>query len=295
MNSFEYGWGFPKNKDARFWLNFKKCEYLPSSWKEEVKSTVAKLAATSRKQVWILLSGGIDSEVIAQEFLDQKLDFKILIVQYPNDLNEHDISYAVKWCRLNNIEFKLVSLDIRQFLTVDYLLYMKEGYITDNVFRYLQIRFLEIIEALNGFAVLGAGTFDFFFSREANVLGTKFNAGLVAPLEWCRINGVSHSPFFYLSSPELTLSYLKNPITQAALESPNAFQLGKLGYVVKAKVAEAAYPYLQRRIKQNGFEKIKPLRLAANKVLIDHFGNKNEEIFFSLNELNQQLGNEQKF
>ena len=67
----------------------------------------------------VLMSGGLDSEMVARMLLQAGIPFKCLLGKLQIEvatktliLNEHDYSYAEKWCRSNNIEIEYCSVDL---------------------------------------------------------------------------------------------------------------------------------------------------------------------------------------
>lgn len=64
----------------------------------------------------ITMSGGIDSEVTAQTFLNLGIPFRVLILSLFEGINRGDIIWAVKWCKDNDIEYKIVNLSLDEFI-----------------------------------------------------------------------------------------------------------------------------------------------------------------------------------
>ena len=48
--------------------------------------------------LWVLFSGGIDSEVVVQSFLFAGVPIKVGITRFAHHLNRHDIIYAARFC-----------------------------------------------------------------------------------------------------------------------------------------------------------------------------------------------------
>jgi hypothetical protein len=76
---------------------------------------------TKNSPIIIMMSGGIDSEIIAESFRLAGIPFKVLIgrliVSSFTDtiiLNEHDYSYAERWCNRNNVEIVYCDIDVFQ-------------------------------------------------------------------------------------------------------------------------------------------------------------------------------------
>ncbi len=68
----------------------------------------------------LFLSGGIDSENIANILLECNVKFTPVIVSYSHKnkvLNDYDISYAFKFCKKNNLTPKIIDLDIIDFFS----------------------------------------------------------------------------------------------------------------------------------------------------------------------------------
>ena len=71
-------------------------------WDQAAKNVAEDLYA-NYTNLYVAMSGGIDSEFVAQTFLNLKIPFKPIILKV-DDLNELDIWWAFKWCKENNIE-----------------------------------------------------------------------------------------------------------------------------------------------------------------------------------------------
>lgn len=68
----------------------------------------------------LFLSGGIDSENIANILIECGINFTPVIVSYKHKnkvLNDYDISYAYKFCTENNITPKIIDIDIIEFFS----------------------------------------------------------------------------------------------------------------------------------------------------------------------------------
>ncbi len=63
----------------------------------------------------LFLSGGIDSEFVARVFLSANVNFKCTIIRFPENLNEHDIKFAINFCEKNSISYTIFDLDVIDF------------------------------------------------------------------------------------------------------------------------------------------------------------------------------------
>jgi hypothetical protein len=84
-------------------------------WKTAARRVAEDIYA-SYDNLYVAMSGGIDSEFVAQTFFDLGIPFKPIIFRV-SDLNELDIWWAFKWCRDNNVEPVVVDATIEDWVT----------------------------------------------------------------------------------------------------------------------------------------------------------------------------------
>ena len=85
------------------------------------------------KTVEVLYSGGMDSECVLRSCMINKIPVRALTGKFIHNgyaLNTHDLYYAEKFCRENNIEQKIVELDVGLFFeNGEHFKYLKPYYI----------------------------------------------------------------------------------------------------------------------------------------------------------------------
>lgn len=277
-----------------FWVKFQSCRRQPLSWKEEVYAAARKIAENTRKPIWVCMSGGIDSELVAQAMIDQDIPFSVLTIAHKEGTNEHDIRYARKWCADHGIRPKVVETDMQRLLTEDMSAYIRQGYVSSQAFRYFQLRLFEMVEELGGYAVLGGGE-QLFLCEKGMPTGSiddvylGFDVGYAAPLEWCRRQNTSHQPYFYFSTPELCLSYLKMPVVSACLSNPEVFRHPLNCYFLKILAYQGAWPRLRTRQKYTGYENVWDLDKQACERLRAEFGERIQLCRIPVRDFERQL------
>ena len=70
---------------------------------------------SAKTDLWILLSGGVDSEAMANVFLKNKIPFRIAIQRFNNGLNAHDIAHAEAYCKEHSLPYEILDLDILDY------------------------------------------------------------------------------------------------------------------------------------------------------------------------------------
>lgn len=65
----------------------------------------------------LCLSGGVDSQAMIQCWTEAGLKFDVAILEFENDLNNHDVSVALEYCSKHEIKPVMLKLNVIQFLT----------------------------------------------------------------------------------------------------------------------------------------------------------------------------------
>jgi hypothetical protein len=182
------------------------------SWQEEVKRAAETIRSQTSKDIIIACSGGIDAEVACKGFLAANIPFRMLISEWTDNLNEHDLSHARNFAQRYGIETITRTLDMRKFLTTDMYRYADQGYKTHMPFRYFQIYLLEEIERLNATGIVCSG--DMFLVSKGTDICVNYDQDYFLAEDWCKNNNLQHWPAFHLATPELTAAFLNHPVMQ---------------------------------------------------------------------------------
>lgn len=162
-NYIKYGWGNQlygrRQKDEdKFWFQFGKCEKEPQDFRTECIRAAKLIYESTEKKLVVHFSGGIDGEIVCRSFLENKIPFEVCIWKYKDNLNEHDINFTFKFCKEYDIPFKVLELDIINFL-------QKEMYERYNHKFFCPFWFTNLskwaIEQTNGYQIFGDGNLYF--------------------------------------------------------------------------------------------------------------------------------------
>ena len=265
---------------TNFKIWYSHCQRAPTTWTEEIKKSAQMLASSTNRDIWICMSGGIDSEVVAKTFKDLGIPFRALIAQFPDKLNEHDIVYARRWCEHYNVEYKLIDFNMLDFIKHGHTKYLKDGLVSNNIFRYFCIEMLQCIEDMNGFGILGGKSVGLgLLQKDKDIIDPNndpiydsYDIGSLAPIEWCRKNNLNHCVFFYQTSSEIHKAYLNDPINQMLINNPYMLRASSANEAAKTLMMRSHFPFTVPRTKHHGFEKIMGIREEAQKNMARYFG-----------------------
>jgi hypothetical protein len=87
----------------------------PGSLRQELANN-AKEIVRQRPNIHLALSGGWESQVALRAFIDAGIKPKVLIVKFPNGLNDNDVIPALAACKEFDIEPRVVPGAVDQFI-----------------------------------------------------------------------------------------------------------------------------------------------------------------------------------
>ncbi len=279
-SALSYGWSDPA-KPETYNMSFHPVSRPVGSWREELNAAAIIIANTAQKRIKIAFSGGLESEVLCRTFFDQGIQFSALTLAHRT--NRKEVAYARQWCLYRGIPHEIVPFDAASFLTIDVDRYMAAGYVTGSVYRYLQLRIMEIIELSNSFGVLGNGKLSFQPNRaDSNDTCMSFGTSFAAPFEWMKMGSVRHQPYFFLSTPEVVLSFLRTPLVEAALRTPHVFDNSSNNIALRRLVYQTFWPDIPSRPSLYGFERERLLKNAAEHRMLAYHNGKNKLVDMSV-------------
>lgn len=243
-------------------VTFVPIEREPKPWRKEVLAAAREIRSRTDKPLWLCSNGGLDAEIMCRAFYEQQIPFSVLTLEHAGGTNAYAVKRAATWCAERTVPHKIEQIDMAEFLSSGIDAYARE-FRALHPLPYLQIRILETVERMGGYAVLGSG--DQLYHADTkketitrNDLFLTFWGGGLIPLEWCERNDAAHEPFFYYSTPELCLSYTRIPIVAFALSHPDpVFRHDSNAYTLKRIAYQSAWPDIEVKYKAEAFEKIR--------------------------------------
>lgn len=189
----------------------------------QASENVAQDISLNYKNIFIAMSGGMDSEYVAETFYRLNLPFTPIIFELEN-LNHLDVWHAHRWCFYKNITPIVIKFNLKEY-TSELLKNLKEYYTRTpggtTVLRIIR----DYVRQNNGFLVTGGGDFEYypdptffhaspFLFGHDNEIEDKDHNPIVEGFVFNEpdiIRGMMmpEMPFnFYSWSPEIVLSYI---------------------------------------------------------------------------------------
>jgi len=222
--------GFGKNQWIKYRLNRSYTNPWPASeldvylcpsksstivpWEVAAKNVAIDIAE-NYSNLYVAMSGGIDSEFVARTFLQLGIPFTSIIFKV-EDLNELDIWWAFKWCRENNIEPVVVEVTgdewVQRLVTIsrDFCGRFGAG---NGTMSFLY----DYVRSAGGKLITGAGFPEYYPDENLSYMWTKYtdskmsnkNGYLIHEPDIIQAIMYPEMPFNFLSwTPEIVLSYV---------------------------------------------------------------------------------------
>jgi hypothetical protein len=249
--------------DDRLIVEIGECSREPRSPFEEAKAAALRIAETASGRLRLCLSGGADSEAMAEAFIAAGVPFGVDILKFRNRLNWHDIRHAVRFCERNEIPYTLHPFDVVEFYESGKSLECAKLYRCRSP--HLAVH-LELMKRIDGVPILPwQPPLPKIESGQKLYLSVP-NDHFFVYLRFLEAEKREGVPYFFLYSPELIYSFLRLPILQEAYFGKGIDPERYDEYSFKMRIYESGGFRVRPRVaKYTGFEKVKSLFQAKYK------------------------------
>lgn len=137
---------------STFTINFNhKSEKFGSLFEEYAKSA-EEIWSLKTGKLYLMYSGGVDSEYTLSVFLRLKIPIIPVIIKLNPGYNNHDLEYALKFCHANNLSPEIIDIDFDHFV--------KSGKLYEYASRYKSSVYhrsatMHAISQINGTVIMG--------------------------------------------------------------------------------------------------------------------------------------------
>jgi hypothetical protein len=261
---------------AAFEVAYGRSPHVPADWRAACLDTARLIRAATEADLWVLFSGGLDSEVVVQSFLFAGIPVRAAITRFAGDLNRHDIAYAIRFCETHQVPYRMLDIDIGRFF--------ESGAALDYALRAtcVQPQLLHTMWAMDqvdGYPILGSG--ECYLVRRAaepGEAGATRTGGVWEMLEKERIAGWYRHLLaagragcagVFQYDPSNMLAFLRDPVVAALCED----RLPGVGDTAAVKgVVYRRHFLLEPRPKFHGFENVLHLDDALRPELMRRMG-----------------------
>jgi hypothetical protein len=218
------------------------------------------LSNRQTKYVEVLYSGGLDSELVLLSCIRNNIPVIALTLVIKVEgmiINTHDLYYAEKFCRENNITHKLIELNADRFFeNGDYFSYLSPYYIIEPHIA----THMWLLEQCSHFPIIG-GDWPWPHTHIENKVLSPFKIEFASYERFMLdkgINGIGNMISYSLdSSVKLIQIHLDKHIRHESISS------------FKSRMYQTMYPELETRLKSHGWEKHKTRNFNLDTYKLD--------------------------
>jgi hypothetical protein len=145
INNTPFGIRKSKTDLCEFKIDLSNVYNFPKSYKEELYNNAILMREIYSEKFDVLLSGGIDSEVVVRTFNDLGIKHNTFIFKYEDNLNYRDVESATEICLSLGIDFNIIDFNLKNFFEKEaYTLFQKSGSLQAG--RLPQLKFLDLLD-----------------------------------------------------------------------------------------------------------------------------------------------------
>jgi len=206
-----------------------KVEIDPPKIKNSNYHTLSKILAETiyenkQGKIYVLYSGGLDSEYVLSIFLALGIDVTPVIIRLNPNYNDYDVKYAFDFCESKKLSPIIVDVNFDEFVKSGRIVELATEF---KIGAYQLPCTFDILEKLDGTIVMGShGNPHMCYDPTENLWFVDEYEPIHTVLDFFKSKKIYGCPFFLAHSSEQYLSFLLDPNMQKLAN--NGFP-GKLG------------------------------------------------------------------
>jgi hypothetical protein len=210
-----------------------------------------EIYANKQGQLYVMYSGGVDSENTLSVFLSLRMNVIPVIIKFKNNYNNHDLTYAFDFCESNNISPLVIDFDFDQFVISGKILEIADEMKTST---YHRPATAYAIGQLDGTVLAGDGEF-YIKKYENGVWNIEIDQHELSVYNFMKKQGIIGTTHFNCYTPQMVAAWMTDPTME---DLANNRVPGKLGshsskYIIYSRHSPVKF---KKRPKITGYEVI---------------------------------------
>ena len=172
-------------------------------------------------KLYLMYSGGVDSEYALNVFLSLGMDVTPVVVRMNPYYNAHDFKYASDFCDSKNITPVIIDIDLKEFITSGKILDIAKS-MRSSVYQYSTTA--HAISKLDGTIICGDG--EPYINNQNGVWSVTVYEYDYALVNYYKDNNIHGTPHFNRYTPEMMISFLTTTRMRELTENKHPGKLG---------------------------------------------------------------------
>jgi hypothetical protein len=253
-NNTPHGYRTDINDSYKYHIDTTFIESPVLTYKDELYKSASLMRDCFTEPFDVLLSGGIDSEIVVRTFKDLGIKHKTFIFKYEDNLNYRDVESAIEICLSAGIDFNIIDFNLRDFFEKEaYQLFQKSGSLQAG--RLPQLKFLDLLDNIPV-----TGNSEPYWKRSL-LLDYSNKSEWLFPIRegdhnlsiYCHGQGRDSICDWYEFHPNVIKSFNMHPLIQNLLEDKIPGKLSS--WSSRVPIHREIWPDIKEKPKLVGFEK----------------------------------------
>lgn len=184
------------------------------SWRDECKNVARELYDKHGNDLIVMLSGGVDSEVVLLSFLAAGIKPRVGMLRFENHINSHDLSFGFKRCADNELIPEIIDVNVASFFKKQLIPFSERTRISSpqiNLHAYF-------FDTVDGIPIIGAG--ENFLVEKDGIVYDQEDEYLMRYVRYFIEKDRECIPTFFQYTPEIMLSFLQRKSVYDWVENP---------------------------------------------------------------------------
>lgn len=234
-----------KDSVYKFHVNLQS-DLVVDSYYKELYNNAAAMRDTFSGKFDVMLSGGIDSEVVVRTFKDLGIEHNTFIFKYEDNYNYRDVESAIELATCLNIPFKVIDFSLKKFYENEaYELFQKSKCIRAG-----RLPHVKFPDYLDNIPVMGDA--EPYWKLTNNKWVLPIGEGNHACSMYLHSQGRENICDWYEFKPELLKSFNELPIIQDLIN--NRLHGKQSSWSSRLPIHRVLWPDMQVKEKLVGFE-----------------------------------------
>ncbi len=273
-NHFKFGYRLPTTQLGEFsslyqnrtssdeiWSATYGSPHDPRSWREENAITAGLLWDLYGNDLYVFYSGGIDSEIVIQSFIDVGIVPRVVFIEYKDGYNKHEKMWVDKYVSKTRIQLEQVEFDLLQFWETEVVDFCMQ---TQCVSPQLPVT-MKVATTIRGIPIIGQG--ECFLEYTQNNWWLREHEKICAWYKFFMFANLPAIPGFFQYTPNQLASFIPRAITFMEAHDLVTTKQDKCG------IYRQWYPELVQRPKYSGFELVEHLDSTIRQKMREIFQN----------------------
>lgn len=223
-----------------------------ASYFEETIKTAEYIYANKTGKLYVLYSGGMDSEYVCNVLLYLKIPFTPVIIKLQPSYNDHDVEYAYKFCRDKNLKPVIFDIDYDKFVKTGKIVEIAESMDCCSL---MIPATMHVAEQLDGFVLMGNDPPYMRLNQSTNTWQLEEEEVIHSIMKFFHRKNLQGCPFFLSYTPEMLLSFLLEPSMKKLANHRFPGRLGTNSTKIEVFNNGSGFN-MENRIKFTGYETI---------------------------------------